>query len=168
MVELFIECGINVNHQNESLKTALMLAAFHGKLHMVKVLRQHEACYDIRDNSGMTALHYAVDGGHCDTIEYMLNDGCPANEIDSVNRWTPLLRAASLNATENVARVLIKYGALLNVEDIHNKSALMIAVINGNLPFVQTLVMNGADIYTLNEDGKSLYDLALSMDRRVI
>ena len=167
MVETFIEYGININHQNESLKTALMLAAFHGKLHMVKLLRQYEASYLLRDNSGMTALHYAVDGGHCDTIEYMVNDGCPINEFDAVNRWTPLLRAASLNASENVARVLIKYGALLNVEDVNNKSALMIGVINGNLPFVQALVANGADIYTLNEDGKSLYDLAVAMDRRV-
>lgn len=44
----------------------------------------------------------------------------------------------------------------------------MIAVINGNQPLVEVLVQNGADLTIRNEYGKSLYDLAVSMDRRVI
>lgn len=144
-----------------------MLAAFYGKLHIVKVLRQHSASYTIRDNSGMTAIHYAVDGGHCSTLEYMINDGADVNEIETTNGWTPLLRAASMNSDENIAKILCKYGAHLNVEDNNEKSALMIATVNGNLPFVQVLVYCGADIYTLNSDGKTLYDLAQSMERRV-
>ena len=167
MIELLIERGVHVNAQNESLKTALMLAAFYGKLQMVKILRQYEASYELRDNSGMTALHYAVDGGNCETIEYMIADGARIDDVDTINGWTPLLRAASLNASENVARVLIKYGARLDVTDNNDKTALMIATINGNLPFVQVLVQNGANLYTKNQFGKSLYDLAVAMDRKV-
>jgi ankyrin repeat protein len=168
MIEHLIERGAKVDEQNESLKTALMLAAFYGKLNLVKILRQYEASYKIRDNSGMSAIHYAIDGGNCDTIEYMVTDGADINDIDSVNGWTPLLRAASLNAKADVARVLIKYDADLNVADINHKTALMVATINGNLPFVQVLVTHGADLYTLNEYGKSLYELAIAMDRKVI
>ncbi len=168
MIEHLIERGAKVNQQNESLKTALMLAAFYGKLQLVKILRQYEASYKLRDNSGMSALHYAIDGGNCDTIEYMITDGADINDVDTVNGWTPLLRAASLNASADVARVLIKYNADLNVADVNHKTALMVATINGNLPFVQVLVSHGADLYTLNEYGKSLYELAIAMDRKVI
>lgn len=115
----------------------------------------------------MTALHYAVDGGHCDTIEYMIMDGADPNAIETRNGWTPLLRAASLNAKAEVALVLVKYGAHLNVEDFNNKTALMTATINGNIDFVKALVNSGADMYILTEDGRTLYDLAQAMDRRV-
>ena len=43
----------------------------------------------------------------------------------------------------------------------------MIAVINGNQPFVQTLVENGADLNVKNEYGKTAYEMAVAMDRRV-
>ena len=75
LIDLFIENGAEVNFQNESLKTPLMLAAFYGKISMVKTLRQHGASYSIKDNTGMSAIHYAVDGGHCDTLELMITDG---------------------------------------------------------------------------------------------
>jgi ankyrin repeat protein len=167
IIELLIERGAKVDEQNESKKTALMLAAFYGKLHLVKALRQFDASYSKRDNSGMAAIHYAIDGGNCDTIEYMVMDGADINEIDTVNGWTPLLRAASLNAKADVARVLIRYGADMNIDDVNQKTALMVATINGNLPFVQVLVSHGADLTKLNEYGKSLYELALAMDRKV-
>jgi ankyrin repeat protein len=63
--------------------------------------------------------------------------------------------------------LLIKFKADLNALDKDNKSALMIAVINGNQPFVQALVENGADINIKNEYGKTTYEMAVSMDRRV-
>lgn len=168
MIDLLIERGCKVDEQNESKKTALMLAAFYGKLNLVKTLRQYEADYNKKDNTGMTPLHYAIDGGNCDTIEYMVTDGANINAQDSTNGWTPLLRGSSLNAKADVARVLTKYECDLNVLDINGKNALMIATINGNLPFVQVLVTHGADLYKLNEYGKSLYELAIAMDRRTI
>ena len=87
--------------------------------------------------------------------------------MESTNGWTPLLRAASMNSADNIAKILCKYGAHLNVEDNNEKSALMIATINGNLQFVQVLVYSGADINSLNADGKTLYDLAFAMERKV-
>lgn len=168
VIELLIERGAKVDEQNESEKTALMLAAFYGRLHLVKVLRQYDASFEMRDNSGMCPLHYAIDGGNCDTIEYMVTDGADINAVDTVNGWTPILRAASLNAKADVARVLIKYGADLNLADNNQKTALMIATINGNLPFVQVLVTHGADLYAKNEYGKTLYELAIAMDRKTI
>jgi ankyrin repeat protein len=63
MIALLIEKGLDVNARNDSGKTALMLAAFHGKLNAIKELRDNGASYAIRDNSGLSTLNYAVDGG---------------------------------------------------------------------------------------------------------
>ena len=113
----------------------------------------------------MSAIHYAVDGGHCDTLEYMIQDGANVNDLETTNDMTPLIRAATMNSHADI--VLIKYDALLNVEDGMSRTALMIATINGNVNFVKTLVKHGADMYILTDDGKTLYDLAYAMDRKV-
>ena len=68
MVELLIMKGANVNAQNESGKTAIMLAAFAGKLNIIKELRNNGASYDLKDRAGCTVLHYAVDGGNLDSV----------------------------------------------------------------------------------------------------
>lgn len=167
MIELLINHGCDVNAQNESGKTALMMAAFGGKLDIVKLLRSNGARYDLRDASGLTAIHYAVDSNNPDVVEFMLYDGADVNAKDIVNRWTPLLRGASLNCSREVAKVLLKFNADVDVLDKDNKSALMIATINGNVPLVQVLLESGgANINIKNKFGKNLYDLAVAMDRK--
>ena len=79
------------------------------------LLRQQGASYDIKDRSGMVAIHYAVDGGDVTTLEWMISDGADVNAKDDVNGWTPLLRAASVNSTAEVARVLIRYDSKIDV-----------------------------------------------------
>ena len=165
---MLIEYGADVNAQNESLKTALMIAAFYGKLDMVKILRRQGASYDIKDKSGCQAIHYVVDGGNIQTLEWMLFDGADVNAKDSILGWTPLIRAASVNSSYEVAKMLIKFKAKIDTLDKENKNSLLIATINGNLPLVKVLVENGANFDVQNTYGKSLYDLAVSMDRRVI
>lgn len=165
MLRLLIELGADVDAQNDNLRTALMMAAFFGKLSLVKLLKHFHASYNLRDNSGMTALHYAIDGGDIDTINYMLQTGADVNAVDIQNGWSPLIRAACMNADAEVAHILIKHNADVNILDNEKKSALMIATINGNVPFVDILLKNKADIYITNKFGKSLYELAKSMDR---
>jgi hypothetical protein len=163
MVELLIQLGADVNAKNDNSKTSLMLAAFYGNLNIVMILRQNNASYEIKDRSGMVAIHYAVDGGDPTTLEWMISDGADVNAKDDVNHWTPLLRAASVNSTADIARILIRYNAKVDVMDKQMKNPLMIATVNGNLPFVQVLVESGANFLVKNQFEKSLYDLAVSM-----
>jgi ankyrin repeat protein len=163
MCELLIQLGADVNAKNDNSKTSLMLAAFYGNLNIVMILRQNDASYEIKDRSGMVAIHYAVDGGDPTTLEWMISDGADVNAKDDVNHWTPLLRAASVNSTADIARILIRYNAKVDVMDKQMKNPLMIATVNGNLPFVQVLVESGANFLVKNQFEKSLYDLAVSM-----
>jgi ankyrin repeat protein len=167
MVETLVAHKANVNARNDTGKTALMLAAFAGKLNVIKELRTSGASYDIVDKAGCGVLHYAVDGGNLDALQYLLMDGADVNATDTTSGWTPLLRAASVGGNKDVAELLLKYKANVNQMDKDNKSALMIAVINGNQPLVQVLVEHGADVNLKNEFGKTVYEMACSMDRRV-
>lgn len=166
--EMLIEHGADVNLQNDSLKTPLMIACFYGRINFIKELRANNASYELRDKVGMYSIHYAVDGGNVSALEYILMDGAETNVCDKLNGWTPLLRAASVNCQANVASMLIRHGADINVMDKEKKNALLIATINGNLPLVKLLVEKGANFETKNGYGKSLYDLAVSMDRKMI
>jgi ankyrin repeat protein len=97
------------------------------------------------------------------TLEWMISDGADVNAKDDLNGWTPLLRAAAVNSTAEVASVLIRYDAKIDVVDKQMKTPIMIATVNGNLPFVQILVKSGANFLIKNQYEKSLYDLAVSM-----
>lgn len=66
-----------------------------------------------------------------------------------------------------IPELLIKFKSNVNLLDFDKKSALMIAVINGNLGLTQLLINNGADITIRNEFGKSIYDMASSMSKTV-
>ena len=79
MIELLIESGAEIDAQNESGKTALMLAAFSGKLKIIQELRSNGASYDKYDRSGSYVIHYAVDGGNVDSLQWMLLDGIDPN-----------------------------------------------------------------------------------------
>ena len=42
---------------------------------MVRLLHDNGCHNSQTDNSGSTALHYAVDGGNCDVIRYLIGKG---------------------------------------------------------------------------------------------
>ncbi len=167
LVELIILKGAHVNAQNESGKTALMLAAFYGRINIIKELRNNGGSYKIKDKSGGSVLHYAVDGGNLDAIQFLLMDG---HEVDPVDKggWTPLIRLASMNGSRDAADVLIKYNCDIDVVDVDKKNALIIAVLNGNLPLVQCLVESGSDLKITNEYGKTAYEIAVALEKNVI
>ena len=121
-----------------------MLAAFSGKLNVVKELVNSGASYDKKDNSGCTVLHYAVgklyrtkfqitqlvnkiifclkiDGGNLECIQFLLLEGVEVDITDNTANWTPLLRAASIGGNKDVAELLLKYKANPNKLDKDNK-----------------------------------------------
>ena len=68
-----------------------MLAAYAGQVGSIKELRHFGAKYELQDKGGSTALHWAMDGGNQELIDWMVEDGADLGCVD-FNGWTPLLR----------------------------------------------------------------------------
>uniref|UniRef100_A0A8C6VLQ9 Fibronectin type III and ankyrin repeat domains 1 n=1 Tax=Naja naja TaxID=35670 RepID=A0A8C6VLQ9_NAJNA len=108
------------------LQGSLMIACFAGHLGIVQYLRSQGASWLSRDFGGCTAMHWATDGGHCDVIDWMIQDGCEVDSRDSGLEWTPLLRLCALSGKTDVATILINAGANVNVKDKDGKTPLMV------------------------------------------
>ncbi|GAB1603886.1 hypothetical protein Ahia01_000669900, partial [Argonauta hians] len=139
-----------------------------GQLSAVKMLINNSAlCHDF-DLGGSSPLHYAVDNGRCELIEWIIKNGADVNIRDKVTGWTPLIRCASLSGKKMVALTLIRNGANVNIQDNSGKTCLMVAVLNGHQPLVETLLLNNANVKILNKNGHSAYEIAVSLEKRRI
>ncbi|XP_061681711.1 KN motif and ankyrin repeat domain-containing protein 3 [Syngnathoides biaculeatus] len=68
MVEALLECGGDVNVQDDEGSTALMCASEHGRAEIVKLLLEQPGCdIAIVDNDGSNALSIALEASHNDT-----------------------------------------------------------------------------------------------------
>jgi ankyrin repeat protein len=63
---------------------------------------------------GLTALHHAVRQGNLEAVQVLLDAGAPINEPAQADKTTPLLMAA-INGQFDVAMLLIRYGANVNL-----------------------------------------------------
>nr|XP_060499023.1 fibronectin type 3 and ankyrin repeat domains protein 1 [Panthera onca] len=149
-----------------SICCSLMLACYAGHLDVVKYLRRHGASWETRDLGGCTALHWAVDGGHCNVIEWMIKDGCEVDAADTGLGWTPLMRVSAVSGNQRVASLLIEAGADVNTKDKDGKTPLMVAVLNNHEELVQLLLDKGADASVKNEFGKGVLEMARVFDRQ--
>merc|ERR1712048_832419 len=67
MVELLVEASADLNIRDEDGSTALMCAAEHGHMEIVKHLLQHpDINISATDNDGLTALSVAMEAGYRD------------------------------------------------------------------------------------------------------
>ncbi|XP_037105715.1 KN motif and ankyrin repeat domain-containing protein 3 [Syngnathus acus] len=68
MVEALLECGADVNVQDDEGSTALMCASEHGRAEIVKLLLEQPGCdISVVDNDGSNALSIALEASHNDT-----------------------------------------------------------------------------------------------------
>jgi len=74
-----------------------MLACFAGQKDTVKMLREHGARYEEYDRGGSTPMHWAVDSGNSQLLDWMIHNGADPNMRDKQSGWTPLLRCGKYN-----------------------------------------------------------------------
>ncbi|CAO3681533.1 unnamed protein product [Rhizopus stolonifer] len=75
---------------------------------------------DTRDESGLSVLHYAVDRGHLEMVEYLLDIGADIN-IKTEDEETPL-HLACISEQLETANVLIKRGCEKESKDAEGKT----------------------------------------------
>lgn len=167
LMQALMRNGASADFQSKhQRRTALMVAAYSGRMEAVKCLRLFEASYDLYDSSRLSAVHWAVDSGNMDLMEYMLADGANIECMDNQG-WTPLHRTALVGSrTEGVCEVLLRYGAKIDRLDKDMKTPLMNATISNKGQIAQILISRGADVFIQNKDGRTAYDLACALERK--
>jgi hypothetical protein len=134
-----LDAGASVNSANLENKTALMMAAAHGHLAMVKLLIERGAAIDMRSKAGpfvTSAFGSSRPGG-----------------------WTALSAAAS-NGNPAIVELLLERGATAREWADDQMSPLKAAVQGGNPVIVDLLLQRGADVNAVNDTGYSLLAMA--------
>jgi uncharacterized protein len=82
--------GIDLEEENKQQQTALMVAAYQGRLDLVKRLLDNGAEVS---HKGWTALHYAASSGQLEVVKYLLESSAYL-DAESPNGTTPIMMAA--------------------------------------------------------------------------
>lgn len=127
----------------------LVLLRRHLNQHVCNVMSEHYNSIDALDDSGMSALHWAVLKGHEVCARLLLDRGA---DVDVVQKGlnTPLLLAVAAGH-DTVARLLLERGASMRKRNLKDFDALFMAVVYGHsskgLPWIlQLLNARGLDL----------------------
>ncbi len=167
IVNILIECGVNVSMGDVDGNTSLMRASYNGHLDVVKALIAAGVDLESKDDDGMTALGLAYKFNRSASADLLKAAGAieqanpNINKVDSEGN-TPLMRAINSKNISEV-RSLIEQGADVNFlaqyEDdwTYISNALDAAVSSGNIEIARILLENGAKIDVALWDGEEEY-----------
>ncbi|ULT86850.1 hypothetical protein L3Y34_006523 [Caenorhabditis briggsae] len=98
----------NPNHQDQRLATAAHSAAAKGQMRMLKLLRTHNASFDIQNYRGDLPFHEAVIAGSKDVVEWLLAVDPSVLDVPNHSGRTALHLAASVGNLEMVILLCTK------------------------------------------------------------
>jgi uncharacterized protein len=168
-----LEAGESANATGPYGETALMVCARTGKPEAAKVLIDHGASVDAVESwRGQTALMWATAQGHPEMIKVLIEAGADVNARSALQKWerqrtleprdkwlpegglTPLLFAAREGCAA-CARVLLDANADINVVDPEQRTALVLALINGHYDAAAQLIERGIDVNQADNAGQT-------------
>jgi hypothetical protein len=112
------------------------------------------------------SLFKGVMSGDVQTVTDALDAGAGVNWTSSVHGGLSVLMAACARGDDEIAGVLVKRGANANVKDPNLSTALMIAATACSVECVQMLLLGGADVMSVNADGRSALMLAEASQKK--
>jgi ankyrin repeat protein len=173
IIERLLKAGVDPNSVSTEGETALMTVARTGVVEAAKVLLDHGAKVDAREEwHGQTALMWAVDEQHPAMAKELIAHGADVNAVSNINKWerqvtseprdkwlplgglTPLLFAARQGCVE-CANVLLEGGAKINTTDPDGISPVVLAIINGHYDVAGFLLNKGADPNLADDTGRT-------------
>ena len=142
------ERGINTTYK------VLVKAVHKGDTDTIKLLLEHGADIEPRDNNFRTPLMYvAARWGNAEIVALLLGHGANIDTRDS-DFFTPLMHAARWGNAGTV-KLLFELGANIEAEDNDGKTALIHAARQGSTETAELLIERGARIEAEDNDGKT-------------
>jgi ankyrin repeat protein len=173
MIERLLKAGADPNAVSTEGETALMTVARTGVVEAAKVLLDHGAKVDAREEwHGQTALMWAVDEQHPAMVKELIAHGADVNAVSNINKWerqktaeprdkwlplgglTPLLFAARQGCVE-CEQILLEAGARIDTTDPDGITPVLIAIINGHYDAAAFLLNKGANPNLADDTGRT-------------
>jgi glyoxylase-like metal-dependent hydrolase (beta-lactamase superfamily II) len=134
-------------------------AALKGNLDKInELLTENPSLLKAGNELEYTPLHYACQGGHLETVEFLICKGADVNAAN-INGETPLHYAAYMGHTD-VVKALMNNEAKINERNIQLNSPLHYAAYREKIGTMQSLLEGGADINAKNHNGYTPLDFA--------
>ena len=159
--KFLLESGANVNLQDQSGKTALMIASKKGYIEFVKFLIKYSADTNVQDNEGSSAPMIACNEGNVTCVQSLIDKGADIDLQDKQGQTA--LMIALKKGHEECVKLLINNGAVTDIQDEEGISALMIACADQNVPCAEFLVEKG--VKTNLQDNEGLTALMIASRR---
>ncbi|KAL7888091.1 hypothetical protein AOLI_G00030650 [Acnodon oligacanthus] len=165
--------GTNINNRSSS-DTLLHTAAQHGQVRVINFLLRHGAKLDQRDHQGRTALHRAAEAGHTAAAVTLVRAGADIHAKDKASKnaqhlaaqnghedtvralveeearsfknQTTFLHMAAVEDDSELAGILLRNGASVDVQDSQRKTPLFHAISRGNENTAAVLLQAGAQV----------------------
>jgi len=153
-VHTLVQEGVDINAQDDALKTPLHYAASIGRYSLVKYLVQHGANVHIKDINHKTALVYAIEKNRIKVIIYLSK---------KVNEKVELKEDFLFESARNGDMDYVAYAVSTGDIDKLNKdgkTALHIAAEAGKFDTVAFLLRLGANKELLDHDGRTALNYA--------
>ena len=136
-IQMLLDQKIDIDTQDDEGWTALMHAAFFGKIEIMQLLLECGACVDMQDKTGITALMYAIMENKIEVPGYCMD------RVTNIPYFLPMILSRKYNETEMI-ELLIEHGAQINIQNNLKKTALIIAQSQGQTTVVKLLKTFGA------------------------
>lgn len=164
IVELLVNHGAEINpSEKDSPNIPLHAALRRGHYEIAKYLISKGADVLVVSQSGYTALHAACESGNPQIVELAISPNSNLNAKDKTG-VTPLRLAAQAHDSVEIAAILIKHGADVNIPDEDGRTALNWAVTMHHTKTVELLLQHGADVNIVDNLGMTALHWAVLRD----
>lgn len=142
-----VKSGLNVNGRDEAGQTALMVAIISGKRDLAKAVLRAKGDLNLQNSNGNTPLMLAIESGNFEMFNLILvhafeNSFVPgADQAKSGKTWA-----------SNVLDI--------NIMNTTGETALMVAARTGNDQMFEALMDAGANLYSKNNSGLTIPEVA--------
>ena len=117
-----------------------------GNMKLLDMLTSGYVNIDSMDNDGVTALMFASEKGHVNSIELLISKGSDVNIKNFYDDRTALI-FASEKGHVNAMKLLISKGSDINAKSCSGWTALIYASQNGHVDAIELLISKGSDVH---------------------
>ena len=165
VIKLLLRHGAVVDSRRIDGSTPLSIAVRRGHADVVKVLIDNKADVNAPRNDGITPLYIAVWRGSVELTELLLRDGKADPNAAPIGDGATALYVATYGMHLDVVKVLLKYKANVNAQNVDGATAAYIAGFHGDTKILELLHESGANLNLPRNDGMSPLAAAVQSEK---